>query len=234
MLNWYEENPAWLAECVAAAARICDHIVCVDGAYSGFPGASQQPASGTEQIDALAHAAAGADIGCTIHQPRTPWWGEEWGGEVAKRNWMLQAAMLVAEPGDWLFRVDADEFVTGVPYNFRQTLEETSRDVAEVTLWERDTDIPGGEHPFRCLFRAIPGIRIEQAHFLVTAPVDGVRKTLVGPHCEPAEPIWDLRLEHRTRLRPDARKQLKSQYSAKINDFEKVEGTPRGENYERR
>lgn len=233
LLSWYDENPAWLAECVAALSKVSDHVIAVDGAYSHFPGALRQPASSAEQVDAIVHTAAGVGIGCTIHQPRQTWWGEKWGGEVAKRDWMMKAAMLIAEPGDWLFRVDADEFVTEAPYNFRQTLEDTDKNVAEVMLWERDSDLPGGEHPLRCLFRAIPGIRIEQAHFMVTAPVNGVRKTLVGPGCEPVEPIWDLRLEHRTRLRPAARMELKTQYSALINTFEKVEGKPRGENYER-
>jgi len=232
LLNWYEEDPAWLAECVASAARLCDHLIAVDGPYAAFPGALQKPASGTEQVDVILRTAAGTGMGCTIHQPRQPWWGDKWGGEVAKRDFMFNLGMTFAEPGDWFLRIDADEVITDVPADARVLLKNTPYHVAQVTLWEREVSGCIGEardgsgdyfQPFRCLFRALPGIRIEQTHYTVTAEVDGERKTLNGLCQLPAEDLSDLRLEHRTRLRTKARQQLKAEYNALINDFEKVE-----------
>ncbi|AER47872.1 hypothetical protein COURTHOUSE_21 [Mycobacterium phage Courthouse] len=237
MLSWYQEPVSWLAECVSALSKVSDHVVAVDGPYWGFPGAVLKPASGPEQADVIARTAAGLGMGCTIHAPRKPWSGPN-GGEVAKRDWMMQAAMLVAEPGDWLLRVDADEVFTAVPGDVKQRLAETDKHVAEVMLWEREAEdsvnrvVDVGddyESPLRCLFRATPGIRIEGAHFVVSAPVDGERRFLVGHNTVPAEPLWDVRLEHRTRLRSPGRKRLKNEYSPLINQFEKVEDTPRND-----
>lgn len=219
MCSFYDENPAWLAECVAATAKLADHIVCVDGAYAAFPGSLRKPFSPADQIDAIVHTAAGCGIGLTVHQVRQPWWD----GEVGKRNFMMQLAMSMTEPEDWLFRVDADEFLQA-PVDTRLRLATTKCDVAEVMLVENDPQSgEDGQHPLRCLFRAIPGIKIEGAHFLVTAPSSDGKRFLTGPQGAPAEPLWDARLEHRTRLRTAARQRLKNQYSPMINVLEKVE-----------
>lgn len=232
LLNWYEEDPAWLAECVASAARLCDHLIAVDGPYAAFPGALKKPFSGTEQADVILRTAAGAGMGCTIHQSRQPWWGSTNGGEVEKRDFMFQLGMTFAQPGDWFFRIDADEVLTHVPYGVRESLDETPWNAAQITLWEREASRHIGElvdtqndyqQPFRCLFRALPGIRIEQTHYTVTAEVDGERKTLNGLHQLPAEDLSDMRLEHRTRLRTKARMRMKDEYNVLINDFEKVD-----------
>lgn len=227
LLNWYEENPAWLAECVASVARLCDHLIAVDGPYFGFPGAHQKPYSCTEQADAILRTAAGAGMGCTIHQARKVWSGK-WGGEVAKRDFMFQLGMTFALDEDWFFRIDADEVLTDVPMDTKLMLKHSEYDVAEVTLWERESsdhigevvDTRGDYHqPLRCLFRALPDIHIEQTHYTVKAG----DKTLNGLNQVPADPLWDVRLEHRTRLRTKARWRLKNEYNKLINDFEKVE-----------
>lgn len=208
----------------------------MDGAYAAFPGALKKPASGSDQIDAITHTAAGLGMGATVHQSRQPYWGGEWGGEVEKRDLMFKLGMAFAKPGDWFLRIDADEILSDVPADTSLRLATTEHDVAEVTIWEREAsqhinegvDSFGDSHsPFRCLYRAIPGIRIEQAHFIVTAPVNGERVFLNGPKAIPAETLWDVRLEHRTRLRTPHRQALKGQYNTMINDFEKVEDAPR-------
>ncbi|MFF9310085.1 hypothetical protein ACF1BS_04155 [Streptomyces sp. NPDC014748] len=224
LLSWYEEPAPWLAECVSALAGLCDHVVAVDGPYALFPGAVRTPASGSEQADTIAHVAAGAGMGCTIHVPRQPWWGNE----VAKRDFMVQLAMTMAEPGvDWLLRVDADEVFTQVPGDTRKALAGTDLDVAEVTMWERGGDQPDGQFPLRCLFRALPGIRVQQAHYVVTVPAaGGGTRVLVGNEtvhqAVPALPLWDVRLEHRTRHRPAARRALKERYYAQLPEIEQV------------
>lgn len=229
LLNWYEESPAWLAECVASAARLCDHLIAVDGPYAAFPGALKKPFSGTEQAEAILRTAAGAGIGCTIHAPRQVWWGGRWGGEVEKRDFMFRLGETFTTPRDWYLRIDADEVLTHVPADAKRRLAETGLDVAEVMIWEREASGHVGElvdtsndyeSPFRCLFRALRGIRVEQTHYTVTAP-DG--RVLRGLREEPAEPLWDVRLEHRTHQRTIARQRLKREYSVLINDFEKVE-----------
>lgn len=222
LLCWYEESPAWLVECVASAARLCDHLIAVDGPYASFPGALRKPFSGTEQSDAILRTAAGSGMGCTIHGSRQPWWG----GEVEKRDFMFQVGSLLTTPKDWFLRIDADEILTNVPDETKSQLASTELDVAEVTIWEREAEIGDYGSPFRCLFRALPGIRIEQAHYIVTAGVGAQRKVLRGNETvhrqAPAEALWDVRLEHRTRQRPASRQRLKESYGAAIPDLEPI------------
>lgn len=223
LLSWYEEPAPWLAECVAGLAQLCDHLIAVDGPYARFPGALRKAASGSEQADTIARTAAGAGIGCTIHVPREPWWGDE----VAKRDWMFRLAMTMAQPGvDWLLRVDADEVFTQVPADTKKALAETELDVAEVTMWERGEG-QDSQFPLRVLFRALPGIRIQQAHYVVTVPgQDGSTRVLVGNdtvhRAEPALPLWDVRLEHRTQQRSAMRRAQKDQYYAQLPTTEQV------------
>ena len=228
LINWYEENPQWLSECVASAARLCDHLIAVDGPYASFPGALKKPFSGTEQADAILRTAAGAGMGCTIHQSRQPWWGGKWGGEVEKRDFMFKLGSQFTTPEDWYLRIDADEVLTHVPPGVKKILKDSVYDVAEVTIWEREASGHIGElvdtlndyeSPFRCLFRALPGIHIEQTHYTVIAG----DKVLHGLNEEPALHLPEVRLEHRTHLRTKARMRMKDEYNVLINDFEKVE-----------
>lgn len=221
LLSWYEEPVSWLAACVASAAQLCDHLVAVDGPYALFPGAAHTPASGSEQADVIAHTAAGAGMGCTIHAPRRPWLG----GEVGKRDFMFRLGLTFAEPGeDWFLRIDADEVLTEVPPDTRGRLAATDRDVAEVTLWARgDVDT---RDTLRVLFRALPGIGVQQAHYLVTAPGTDRTRVLCGDpakhRAEPALDLWDVRLEHRNGQRSQVRQALKGQYYAYLPQIEQV------------
>jgi hypothetical protein len=221
LLSWYEEPASWLAECVASAAKLCDHLIAVDGPYALFPGATTKPASGSEQADVIAHTAAGAGIGCTIHSPRQPWWGNE----VEKRNHMFQLGMTMAEPGvDWFLRIDADEVLIANSGDVRKKLADTDMDAAEVMLWERGAR--DSQSPLRVLFRALPGLAIQQAHYVVTVPAENGVKVLAGNQLthrlEPAEPLWDVRLEHRTKNRTAQRKEQKADYYAMLPDIEQV------------
>lgn len=222
MLSWYEEPASWLAECVASLASLCDHLVAVDGPYALFPGAIRKPASGSEQADTIARTAAGAGIGCTVHVPRAPWWGNE----VGKRDFMFRLAMSIAEPGaDWLLRIDADEVLTQVPADTAKFLSETDMDVAEVAMWERG-DGQDSQFPLRVLFRALPGIGIQQAHYVVTAPGESGTRVLCGNEQvhrpEPALGLPDVRLEHRTGQRAAMRQAQKREYYAQLPQIEQV------------
>jgi hypothetical protein len=220
LLSWYEEPASWLAETVASAAQLCDHLIAVDGPYAMFPGAMMKPASGTEQAEVITHTAAGAGIGCTIHAPRQLWWGNE----VEKRGFMFDLGMTVAKPGDWFLVIDADEVLVTNPADVRQKLSETDLDVAEVMIWERgDAE---SRTPHRRLFRALPGITYRDAHYVVTVPTDTGVRILSGNHSihkvEPAQELWDTRLEHRKQNRSAQRKQLKADYYAMVPDIEQV------------
>lgn len=219
LLCWYEEPASWLAECVASAAKLCDHIIAVDGPYAAFPGALRRPASGSEQADTIARTAAGAGIGATVHVPRVPWWG----GEVEKRDWMFKAAGLITTDEDWLFVIDADEALTTVPPDTRQLLEKTDLDVAELRIWSRD----GSETMDRRFLRSLPGLSVDGAHYIWSAPTPTGRTVLRGNQSlhdlAPAEPLWDVRLEHRHRERPAARQQAKQDYYAQLPELEHIE-----------
>lgn len=201
LLSWYSESPAWLAETVASASKLCNHIIAVDGPYAAFPGALRQPYSGTEQADAIFHTASGAGMGCTIHTSREPWWD----GEVAKRDFMFRIGEQFTSKDDWYLRIDADEILTDVPAGTRTSLEQSVWDVAEVMFWERQYN---GEEIFRCLFRAKRGLEIRGNHYTVA---DGER-ILNGSNQVPGLPLPYVRLEHRSHLRPDERKRLKKSY----------------------
>ncbi len=211
LLSWYDEEPGWLAECVAAAARLCDHLIAVDGPYALFPGSTRRPFSPSEQADVIARTCAGAGIGATIHAPRQPWWG----GEVDKRDHMFRLAATMTTERDWLLRIDADEILTDIPPDTRDLLAATGCVVAEATLWQRD----GTENRLRCLYRALPNLQIEQAHYVVTAGPTVLRgNTAVHTEAD-ALALWDLRIEHRTGQRTTARNRDKQQYTRAVEDL---------------
>lgn len=232
LLSWYDESPTWLAETVASIGKVCDHLIAVDGPYAMFPGALSKPASGPEQVETILRVAAGSGIGCTIHAPHQPWWG----GEVEKRDAMFRIGETFTTADDWYLVVDADEVVSKAPSDLRYRLEASSCDVAELTLWERDTQSRLAElvdtstdsrSPLRRLFRALPELHIEQAHYVVTATQNGVKRVLCGNSevhtVEPAEQMWDLMLEHRHGQRTIGRMRLKDQYGKTGLIYEKVE-----------
>ena len=220
LLSWYEEPVSWLAETVASAAKLCDHLIAVDGPYAEFPFAHTKPASGTEQAEVILHAAAGAGMGCTIHASRQPWWGNE----VEKRSFMFDLAMPFSTEDDWLLVIDADEVLSQVPENTRDLLAKAEADVAEVHLWERDDQ--DTIYVQRRLFRALRGIAYRDCHYVVTAPSgDGVKVLSGDQHVhqlEPAEQMFGVRLEHRSSQRTALRNGLKNQYYAKLPDLESI------------
>ena len=232
LLSWYDESPTWLAETVASVGKMCDHLIAVDGPYARFPGALSKPASGPEQVETILRVAAGAGIGCTIHQPRQPWWG----GEVEKRDAMFRIGETMTSAKDWYFVVDADEVISKAPSDLRRRLTDTDLDVAELTLWERETQSRVAElvdtssdyrTPLRRLFRAVPGIQIEQAHYVVTVPGPEGKRVLCGNRdvhtVEPSEQVWDLMLEHRRGQRTIGRMRLKDKYGKTGLIYEKTE-----------
>jgi hypothetical protein len=224
LLCWYDESPIWLAAAATAAARLCDHVVAVDGAYALYPGG--KPQSDPEQAEAILHAAYAAGIGVTVHRPREVWMGNQ----IEKRTALFR---LGAETGaDWFYVFDADDLVTHVPADARDRLEQADEDVAVFTLWwtedvERDEAKAAGarmfSYPheaanryFRGLFRALPGLRVEGAHYHYVADRDGGLVHLRGHEdvheLEPFLNLTDMRVQHRHPQRARARLEVSAAY----------------------
>lgn len=220
LLSWYEEPVSWLAETVASAAKLCDHLIAVDGPYAEFPFAHTKPASGTDQSEIILHTAAGLGMGVTIHAHHHPWWGNE----VEKRTAMFDLAMPFTTADDWLLVIDADESLSHVPEDTRERLAKLEQDVAEVRLWVRgDQD---DAFTARRLFRALRGLKYDGAHYVVTAPTENGVEVLSGDpdrqRLEPAAELFDVRMEHRANQRTALRNGFKQQYYAKFHEIETV------------
>jgi hypothetical protein len=206
LLNWYDERPSWLAACVASMSNLCDFVVAFDGAYARFPTLS--PRSSPDQAETIARTANGLGMACVTYSPREKWWG----GEVEKRAALFNVASAFATPDDWFLVLDADEELQSAN---RNALSATDLDVAEI----QTTDGWGkGLFPVRRLFRALPGITVEQAHYVVTARKDGRKVVLCGnPDVHAQEsPLFlpDVRIIHRAEERDPERKQQKADYYA--------------------
>lgn len=103
LLSWWDESPTWLAATVTSMARVCDHIVALDGRYALFP--DTRTASPQQQADAIACAAYGAAVGLTLVQPR-----HIWADEMEKRTALFQYGAVAADTfTDWYLIMDADE-----------------------------------------------------------------------------------------------------------------------------
>jgi hypothetical protein len=233
-LSWFDESPTWLAATVASCAKVCDHLVAVDGAYAAYP-RRPRGSSGTEQHEAITKTAEAAGLGLTLHVPREPWRGNE----VAKRNHLMGLANLVAEPWrDWILVIDADEVVLEAPPKdvVLGMLAETTERAALVGFSQRhdhyrwmptddpehfptdpiikDCDAPSiSAGRTRRLFRADPSMRLEGTHYHYR----------VGPEDDPTD-LWQVQgaaaaadlsalvIEHRHEFRDAQRRDAGEHY----------------------
>jgi hypothetical protein len=235
-LSWYDESPAWLGGAVTSAARVCDHVVAVDGAYALFPHGRAQ--SSSQQHEAIREAAHGAGIGLTLHLPLERWEGNE----VEKRSFLLELGCRVAGDDGWLFVFDADDLIRETPADLRDRLAATEMAVAEVRSIElrdpqqwpemtRACDVPmewGG--PRRLLFRALPGLRVAGTHWMnIADDGNGGYRCLSGPRQfdpEDALPLPEVVVEHRTHFRDKHRQALAKGYYA-VRDALAIESCER-------
>jgi hypothetical protein len=198
LLAFYDESPLWLSAAVTGAAKFCDHVIAVDGAYMLYPDGRAH--SNPECAEAIVEAANACGVGYTLHIPATVWMGNQ----VEKRNTMFQLAHQIGSDEDWVYVFDADDLVTDVPADIHQRLEEAVEDVAVFTLWwsedmhataQREEAATVFNYPhegsnryFRGLFRLIDNLRCEGAHYHYL----GVRHELA-----PFLNVTDLRVQHR-------------------------------------
>lgn len=217
LISWYDEELEWLAQLAHGLATAgADHIVALDGAYAAYPEgkATADPAQG----HALVTAAVDAGIGVTIHIPPGPWEG----GELEKRTALFALGHSIATPGeDWLWVTDGDEVITEAP-DLRARLEATPNSVASVTLWEGSEGTCWNVLTIRKLFRAQPsGITVQghHAHY-----INGDGDTMWNP-CRPmwevpAEPMHDVRIQHRPGQRPAYRQAQRTTYYERCRDLQ--------------
>lgn len=207
LVSWYDEKPDFLAACVASMASFVDHVVAVDGAYIMYPGGKAQ--SPTGQVEAIRETARACHLGCTVHEPQ-----ERWGGnEVEKRAFMFSLAETVAkDANDWYFVLDADEVVSEVGMDVRETLLTSEHDVGQVTCWQHRGHYEPQERPFvsemveqqqlRKFFRAIPGLTVTLNHYTYVVPDGRHMWGMGGPvPLEQPEDMPLLKVEHRNKGR---------------------------------
>lgn len=210
-LAWWNEQPEDLDACVRAMANIADRVVALDGAYARYPGATAQ--SHDDQVWAIRDAADDVGLQSLIHQRSLLW-----PGQVAKRAALLS---LAARNADWVVVVDADHIIHADRDIARARLAALDAEgalaieVAVHTPTNPDRSVeassPGQWHrahagstvSYPLLYRALPGLTVEQRHWWVAAEGlwlwggDGTRP-LAAHHTMAAE---DYLVEHRTLFR---------------------------------
>ena len=229
LISWWEESPSWLAATVSSAAKLCDHVVAVDGAYALMPGGTAR--SEPVQAETILRTCDALDIGCTIVRPKDVWFGNE----VDKRTFCFAECRNVVTPGeDWIIVLDGDDVLTDVPEQTRTKLELTDKDVAEITLWDRETWIkdetaaaaqtielsPHALQVQRRIYRAADEITVVGAHYCYRARQGEKTSWYWGTNdhgLTPALQLHDVRIEHRTKHRDLWRKRQAKDYYERRN-----------------
>lgn len=211
LLSWYDENPHHLREMVESVSPLVDGIVAVDGAYGLYPGGSNN--SLPDEYDAIAGACDNSGLDYVFHTPPDVWAG----GEVEKRAKMFEVALTAATSReDWFLIMDGDMLLDDNSVDVeavRHTLATTEHDVAEVIFAElaygSSTHVVHSDG-FRSLYRALPGLTVEKAHWIYTVPDEtreAGRRFLWHPVGRfLAEPAADLRQHVRLLHRPHVRR----------------------------
>lgn len=214
LLCFYDEKPAWLAAALTSAARVCEHVVAVDGAFRLFPGG--RPASPSGQHEALVVAAEAAGVGFTLHVPPETWAGEQ----VGKRAFMFNAGRLAArDADDWFLVIDADEVLVDIPEDIHERLAATTCDTATVGIVDRldptarprtsgSTRRAPAEpvRKFRRLYRNLPGLTVRGTHYGYQQGGRDLWRDV------DALDLSDMRIDHRKGRRLNPRQLAREEY----------------------
>lgn len=198
LLAWFNEDPVWLSQAVGSALAFCDKVVALDGAYEGFPGATEM--SPQDQWDAI------VDAGGTVEG------ADLWPDQMAKRTRLFEHGRDAG--ADWFFVLDADDLVVQVPGDTRDRLARAREDVAVYTL--------GGARYHRGLFRSLPNLRVEDAHYHYVAEKNGRTVHLRGNEqihqLEPFHNLTDLKVMHRNSDRTPQKKAATLEYRRHVSE----------------
>ncbi len=167
LLSWFDESPDHLKRCVTSLKGFADCIVTLDGGYATFPDA--WPLSPVYQRVALGDAIRSLGVPYKMGEPWRVWQG----GEVEKRAKLFELGRTAgATADDWFLIIDADMSLSEFTADARELLAASDRDVAEVRFQNVQVDgMVAGTYRFRSLFRALPGLTVERAHYLYTVPL---------------------------------------------------------------
>lgn len=234
LLSWFDESPTRLAATVASFARVCEHVVALDGRYALYP--DDRVRSGVAEYEAITDAAHAAGIGLTIQSATEPWMDE-----MAKRTALFRLGSAIATRWeDWFLILDADEVLAETPSKgwLEAQLEharEEGCDVATATLWEKadpaetpEREVMSNRFPIehnyatpQCRFwRALEDLRVVGYHYnyLGTAE-DGSTRELWGSDAHVRERAgWSdtlrhhVTIENRNRMRPKVRDATRQRY----------------------
>jgi hypothetical protein len=232
LLSWFDESPTWLAGTIASFARVCDHIVCVDGRYALYDDVRVQSTS--EQHEAIIEAATGAGLGLTLHTRNTVWCDE-----MEKRTHLFKLGSIEARTfEDWFFVLDADEKLYSIEQGVAGQLKDAALrgvNVASAHMIELtdpaetpEKEVIGQQLPVDYVYqyetprfwRALQDMEVSQYHFHYTGVDEsGERVTLWGHADHVENPEW-VRLgdacliENRCLRRPLKRHEKRTQYYA--------------------
>lgn len=230
-LAWWNERPKDLAACVRATGNIADRIVALDGAYARYPEATVR--SSKRESTAIEKAATEVGLDCLILQPN-----RLWAGQVEKRTYLLNVASVGS---DWIVVVDTDHIIHTDREAARGVLEgsDDTVNVIEVPFYTPPhpsrslndsaagvwhVDQVGKRVSIPHIYRALPGLRVEQRHWWISAIKDGRRVWLwssagtyptLGHHSMPVP----YEVEHRALFRTDEQIRLSRGF---LNDREMV------------
>lgn len=233
ILSWFDESPTWLGQTVASMARICDHVVAVDGRYALYD--DPRVVSSIAEHDAIVQTARGAGLGITLHVPT-----RAWRDEMEKRSFSFQLAQMVSDTHrDWFTVLDGDEVIIEAPdkRELAHMLDDATMDgIRTVTVTLRDIADPHANadrtrfgmdlptpHVVQCrvprLFRMPANLRCVGYHYnYVGEDETGEPVELWGMdeaaryRTEWASFTDHIVIEHKHQQRPKIRKALREQY----------------------
>lgn len=205
-LAWYDEPIETLEACVRSCAVVADRIVAFDGAYARWP--NGRVASPPGQAEAIRGVAEELGLECKVLIP-----DELWAGQVAKRSAMLAEA---SRDSDWVLQVDADHVLSGDRVKIRADLKAATVDVFDAPMltpanperplldsashsWH--ANLSGQTIGVPTVYRALPGLRCADYHWMIAAEKNGRTIYLQGDQSTPHGNLGSLSIEHRCLVR---------------------------------
>lgn len=154
-LAWYAEAPAVLERCACSLGGVCDRLVALGGRWEGFP---EIPGDDVDaQVAALEAGCRRAGVFLDASWARDPW-----PSQVAKRAELMLTAR--GWQPDWLFVIDADEYIADANTDAIHTALETTLADAATIHGIRVPHKLSVRRPWRRMYRANTGVTVEIAH----------------------------------------------------------------------
>jgi len=226
MLSWYDEPPELLREAIEGAAVLADRVVAADGAFSLLDDA--KPESELSQEHAIITEAERWGLDVEFLPPRI------YKGQIGKRNALLKHATRPTLKADWdsnwVFPLDADWKIVGDRSAIRSELamlhgkgfEQVSVPFMEPLNPEFGVRLAVDRIPL--IMRAMPGMQIEQAHWIYSGLRRGERVGLWGgdalyPPAKTAELQAPLLIQNRLYFRDAYRLERSQGYAKRVAEY---------------